>query len=74
MAAWALRIGGFLYLFVIDVIAAVVLSLIALIARYLYNKHGFTGYGRAAFVFILTPYIVITLFAVANNIFLLQFR
>ena len=73
LAIWALQRGGFPYLFVIDITAAVVLSLAALISRRLYIKHGFTGYGRAACVFILTPYIIFTIFAVVNNI-ILQFR
>jgi len=73
LALWALQRGGFPYLFVIDITAAVILSLAALIARRLYIKHGFTGYGRAACVFILTPYIIYTIYAVVNNI-ILQFR
>lgn len=70
LAFWALSTGGFLYLLLIDAIAAVVLSLLALVTRYLYSKHGHPGYGRAAFVFILTPYIVYTIYAVVNNIIL----
>jgi hypothetical protein len=73
LAFWALERGGFPLLFIVDITAAVILSLAALIARRLYIKHGFTGYGRAAFVFILTPYIIVTVLAIANNISL-QFR
>jgi len=73
LAFWALERGGFPLLFIVDITAAVILSLAALIARRLYIKHGFTGYGRAAFVFILAPYIIVTVLAVTNNISL-QFR
>ncbi len=71
MAIWALKIGGFPFLLLVDLIAAVVLSLMAFIARYLYGKHGFKDYGRAAFVFCLIPYIVVTAAAIVNNTILL---
>jgi hypothetical protein len=71
VAIWALKIGGFPFLLLADLIAAVVLSSAAFISRYLYSKYGFKGYGRAAFVFLLAPYIIVTLVAVVNNIILL---
>jgi hypothetical protein len=71
MAIWALKIGGFPFLLLVDLIAAVVLSLMAFMAKYLYNKHGFKDYGRAAFVFFLTPYIIVTAVAIVNNTILL---
>jgi hypothetical protein len=71
LAIWALDRGGFSYLLLVDIIAAVVLSLAALIARHLYTQKGYPGYGRAALVFLLAPYIFIALFAIVNNIILL---
>jgi hypothetical protein len=71
IAGWALDIGGFGFLLLIDIAAVAVLSVTALIARYLYTKFGFRGYGRAAFVFLLIPFIAITAFAIVNNIVLL---
>ena len=71
IAIWALDRGGFTFLLLIDILAAVVLSLTAYAARYLYSKHGFKDYGRAAFVFLLIPYIVIAALAIVNNIILL---
>jgi hypothetical protein len=72
LAAWALQMGGFYYLLLIDIVAASILSLLALIVRYFYTKHGYTGYARAAFVIVLAPYIIFTIGAVINNI-ILQF-
>jgi len=71
LAIWALEIGGFPFLFVVDIAAAGVISLAAFTARHLYIKYGFRDYGRAAFVFLLTPYIIMTAFAIINNIILL---
>jgi hypothetical protein len=71
LAIWALDRGGFPFLFLIDIVAAVVLALAAMTARYLYIKRGYKGYGRAAFVFLLAPYIIIAPIAIVNNISLL---
>jgi hypothetical protein len=71
LAVWALDRGGFAFLLVLDIAAATVLSLAALTARYLYIKHGTRGYGRAAFVFLLTPYVIIAAVAIVNNVVLL---
>jgi hypothetical protein len=71
LAFWALDRGGFSCLFLVDILAAVVLSIAALTARHIYIRHGFKGYGRAAFVFLLAPYIILALAAVVNNIIML---
>ena len=71
IASWALEAGGFLLLFVVDIAAVVTLSLVAFIVRYAYSKNGHSGFGRAAFIFLLIPYVVVTVFAVINNIFLI---
>ncbi len=73
LASWALEKGGFGFLFLVDIAAAVVIILVALASRYLYTKYGFRGYGRAAFVCLLIPYVVIAAFAIINNI-ILTFR
>jgi hypothetical protein len=67
-AAWALDSGGFFFLLLLDIAAAVVLSTLAFVARYVYRKRGLPDYGRAAFVFLLAPYVVITVVAVINNV------
>jgi hypothetical protein len=71
LAMWAVDRGGFGFLLLVDMIAAVVLSLAAFTARHLYVKHGFAGYGRAAFVFLLAPYMVMAAIAIINNVVLL---
>jgi hypothetical protein len=70
LAKWALDLGGFSRLFWIDIIAVGGLMLLAIISRFLYSKFGFRGFGRAAFVFILAPYVVLTMAAIFNNIVL----
>ena len=70
LAAWALRTGGFGFLFVVDMVAAVTVSAVAITARYLYGRFGVRGYGRAAFVVLLAPYVVRTSYVVVNNIIL----
>jgi hypothetical protein len=70
LAAWALRMGGFPLLLLVDIAAAGVLSSVAIVARFLYRRAGCKGYGRAAFVIILAPYIVRTVYVVINNIIL----
>jgi len=67
LAAWALETGGFGLLFFIDIVAAVVFAGIAMLARLIYRKQGLLGYGRAAFVFLLMPYIIRTAVVVVNN-------
>jgi hypothetical protein len=68
VARWALEMGGFSRLFLIDLIAACVLMLFAFIVRKAYTSKGFKGYGRIAFILVLVPYIVITIAAVFNNV------
>ena len=70
LASWALQVGGFTELFLVDVAAASVLLLAALTIRFLYSKFGFNGFGRTAFVVVLVPYVVVTMAAVFNNIVL----
>ena len=53
-----------------DMGAVIVLSLAALIARSLFIKFGFGGYGRAAFVALLLPYAVMATAAAVNNLVL----
>ena len=59
LASWALRSGGFGILLLVDIAAVVGLSLIALAVRSLCLKFGYRGFGRAMFVFLLIPYVVI---------------
>ena len=68
LAAWALREGGFMGLLLFDIAAASVLVLTAITIRYLHSRFGFKGYGRTAFVFILVPYVVVTMAAIFNNV------
>lgn len=68
LASWALQVGGFSWLFLVDIAAASVLLLVAITIRSIHSKFGFRGFGRTAFVFVLTPYVVITMAAIFNNI------
>jgi len=68
LAAWALHNGGFAGLFVFDVLAVSIISGLALLVRYVVTKVGFAGYGRAAFVLMLTPYVIVTMAVIFNNI------
>ncbi len=68
IARWALEMGGFSRLFLVDLIAVCVLMILAGSARWLYTRNGYKGYGRTAFVVILIPYVVVTLAAIFNNI------
>ena len=70
LAGWALRIGGFPELLVIDTISIGVLILLAVGARFFYARLGFPGFGRTAFVFLLIPYSVVIMAVVINNILL----
>ena len=70
LAGWALRIGGFGWLFLVDMGAVFALALLAVIVRALCLKFGFRGYGRATFVVLLLPYAVVAFAAVVNNIVL----
>jgi hypothetical protein len=70
LASWALQTGGFLKLFLIDGASMGLLILLALSTRLLYNRLGFPGFGRAAFVIVLAPYAIIIIAVVMNNILL----
>jgi hypothetical protein len=72
LAVWALDRGGFPFLLLVDVVVAGALLLAALASRYMYTKYGYGDYGRAAFVFLLMPYVLMAVFAIANNIILLM--
>jgi hypothetical protein len=68
MAKWALAIGGFPTLLVVDAAVIGALILFATGVRALYTRSGFPGFGRTAFVFFFVPYAVIILPVVFNNI------
>lgn len=68
MAGWALGVGGFGFLFIVDIFVVSAMVGIALTARYLYSRSGLKGYARAAFIVLLLPYIVRTVIAVIGNL------
>jgi hypothetical protein len=70
LAGWALQVGGFGWLFLIDIGAVSGITLLAITMRYLYFRFNFRGFGRAAFVVLLLPYAVVAFAAVVNNIVL----
>ncbi|MFC1937143.1 hypothetical protein ACFLWY_01130 [Chloroflexota bacterium] len=70
LASRALQMGGFTGLLLFDVAAASTLLLAAIAVRHLYSRFGFIGFGRAAFVMVLVPYVVITMAVIFNNIVL----
>ncbi len=70
LAGWALRIGGFGWLFLVDIGAVFALALLAITVRYLCFRFGFRGYGRATFIVLLLPYAVVAFAAIVNNIVL----
>lgn len=44
------------------------LLVLATVIRLLFSRFGFKGFGRAAFVILLVPYLVATMVAVFNNV------
>ena len=68
LARWALQMGGFTRLFLVDLIATSSLLLAAIAVRIIYSRWGFSGYGRVAFVILLVPYVVVTIAAIFNNV------
>ena len=70
MANWALNSGGFTQLFLVDATAIGALILLAFGVRALYNRFGFPGFARTAFIFIFVPYTVIIVPVIINNVFL----
>ena len=67
LAGWALRMGGFGGLLAADMAAVTVLLLGAVATRFFCFKLGFKGFGRATFVVLLVPYVVVAVAAVVNN-------
>lgn len=70
LAGWALRLGGMRGLLLVDLLAAAALISIAFALRYLFSKRRCTGYGRAFFIVLQLPYVLITGGAIINNILL----
>ena len=70
LAKWALNSGGFTQLFLVDATAIGALILLAFGVRALYNRFGFPGFARTAFIFIFVPYTVIIVPVIINNVFL----
>ena len=70
IASWALQKYGFRGLLLADILAVITVFAVAISARVIYVKSGFAGFGRAAFVVMLTPYVIVTMAVVFNNIVL----
>ena len=70
IAGWALKVDGFRGLLLVDTLAVTTLVMIAIGTRFIYTKFGFKGFGRAAFVLVLAPYLIVTMAVVYNNIVL----
>jgi hypothetical protein len=68
LAKWALSLGGFPELLFVDIAVISSLILLASLARAFYNRSGFPGFARSAFVFIFIPYAIIMLPIIFNNI------
>ena len=68
LASWAIKRGGFNGLYIMDAVAVGLLCLVAVTARFLYARFGFTGYARAAYVLVLVPYAIAAFAAVVNNL------
>ena len=68
LANWALRAGGFGGLLLADLTVISTLLVLATVIRLLFSRFGFKGFGRAAFVILLVPYLVATMVAVFNNV------
>jgi hypothetical protein len=70
LASWALEKGGFAGLSLADLAAVTAISIAAVVVRFIFLRFGFPGFGRAASVFLLVPYVVMALVAVVNNMVL----
>jgi len=70
IARWALDVNGFKGLLLVDILAVTTLIIIAISVRFIYTKFGFRGFGRAAFVVVLTPYVIVTMAVIYNNVVL----
>ncbi|MFC2012439.1 hypothetical protein ACFLVU_04850 [Chloroflexota bacterium] len=71
IASWALQKDGFRGLLLVDIFAVITVFAVAISARLIYVKSGFAGFGRAAFVVMLTPYVIVTMAVIVNNIVLM---
>jgi len=67
IAKWALDTGGFVKLFFVDVAVIGTFILIARGVSSIYSRLGHQGYRRAAFIFVLLPYVVFMFGVVVNN-------
>jgi hypothetical protein len=70
LASWALGKGGFWGLLLADIAAVIGIALLATIMRFIYSRLGFKGFSRAAFVFLLLPYLIMAIVAIFNNLIL----
>ena len=70
LAAWALRQGGFNWLYIANALGVGGLCVVAVATQRLYLRLGVPGFARAAYVLALVPYAVATIAAVANNFLL----
>ncbi len=68
LASRVLDAGGYAGLFLMDIFAVGTLLLIAMGVRRLYLNKGLNEIARAAFVFLLVPYVFTTSIAVCNNL------
>jgi hypothetical protein len=68
LANWALQTGGVLRLLIVDAIVICTLIFLAISARSIYMRLGLSGFGRAAFVFLLAPYFVFIMGVIINNV------
>jgi len=71
LARWALRTGGFPRLLLADIVLIGTLVCLAICSRALYKRAGFAGFGKAAFIFLLVPYLVVIMGVVVNNTLLI---
>jgi hypothetical protein len=67
LARWALRTGGFPRLLLADIVLIGTLVCLAICSRAFYKRAGFAGFGKAAFIFLLVPYLVVIMGVVINN-------
>jgi len=70
VAKWALDRGGFGELLIVDIICIGSLISLAFGVRFFYERLGFKGFGRAALVSLLCPYLVVIMGVVLNNVLL----
>ena len=73
-ARWALQLGGFNGLYIMNAVAVGFLCVIATSARLFYTKFGLNGFARTAYVSVLVPYAIAAFAAVVNNFLLHSYR